>query len=757
MRNILLFFLLFPGINVWSQNSGKWLAPACTPKLYGLHDEKGDVFLEAKYDFLYDQGENAWIAIYDGKWGVVNARGEWIVKPVYESIRQFRNGKSIVAKRVKLKASSSDRYTPNYAYRENDSVIRYGLVDEAGIWLIDATYEFIKLGQDGSVLYLDEYNNYGFLNSDGTVLIKAQYEYATIMSSGGAAIIGERKKNSASPYRYDYYNFNQEFKSGDYYIINRKGDKLNKDPYDLVREFCEGRAAFNKGGAWKNKNRYSDDQRLSGGKWGFVDENGTEVVPPKYDYVYDYENGKAKVQLGEKTFWIDKDGNETSPPAAQSGASFTVFCMPGSFGYIDVNGKWAIEPQFYAAHEFSEGLAATMALRSSDLDCEEPEYESEYLYSDYSGRRKLNLFGIGMRKRTEETESAQTSKPLRRLFGYIDATGVTVIEAKYEIAMPFHNNRAYVCFRGKWGIIDRKGNWIMQPVLESPPGFSYVISAYREALFSYYGRARSMYYYDDVGVNPQESSGNSSRTTDSPPYIDVYSFSEGMGVIYYSGKFGVVDTSGKVVVAPVYDYISPFSQGLAAVRHADRWGYVDKKGKEVIPLKYGSASSFSSNGLAAVSTTAAKSDVSGEDLEMVYEEGDQQYYGYIDKSGNWVIKPQFSEAGDFTDGLAVAALDYNGKGYIDKSGKFVIEPKYDYATNFSNGYAFVRIRMYEGVYIDKNGKVSKVYNLKKNPPDKTRPLSLHVNENGRFGFLNEKGEEAIPHQFRYAGEFAKVD
>ncbi|EAI9641912.1 WG repeat-containing protein, partial [Campylobacter coli] len=51
-------------------------------------------------------------------------------------------------------------------------------------------------------------------------------------------------------------------------------------------------------------------------------------------------------------------------------------------------------------------------------------------------------------------------------------------------------------------------------------------------------------------------------------------------------------------------------------------------------------------------------------------------WGFIDRSGKFVIKPKFDSVGKFSEGLAGVKL--NGKyGFIDKSGKFVIEPKFD--------------------------------------------------------------------------------
>jgi len=63
-------------------------------------------------------------------------------------------------------------------------------------------------------------------------------------------------------------------------------------------------------------------------------------------------------------------------------------------------------------------------------------------------------------------------------------------------------------------------------------------------------------------------------------------------------------------------------------------------------------------------------------------------FGYIDRSGKMVINPQFDSAGDFHNGRAVAKLG-NKFGYIDKSGKVKIPPQFDSAGDFSDGLALV--------------------------------------------------------------------
>lgn len=78
-------------------------------------------------------------------------------------------------------------------------------------------------------------------------------------------------------------------------------------------------------------------------------------------------------------------------------------------------------------------------------------------------------------------------------------------------------------------------------------------------------------------------------------------------------------------------------------------------------------------------------------------------YGFIDKTGKTVIKPQFDGAMYFSDGLAGVEID--GKmGFIDKTGKIVIQPQFDYCGDFREGLARIEIGG-KVKYIDKSGKV----------------------------------------------------
>ena len=112
-----------------------------------------------------------------------------------------------------------------------------------------------------------------------------------------------------------------------------------------------------------------------------------------------------------------------------------------------------------------------------------------------------------------------------------------------------------------------------------------------------------------------------------------------------------------------------FHNGFAVIRgksegpYIDGLSLIDKKGNVIIGPNNPWISNFSEGVIAVYGEKDGKSGI-----------------GYMDENFNWVIDPQFAQAGDFHNGLAPVVTDHNETQnsirFIDKTGKTVIEPKY---------------------------------------------------------------------------------
>jgi hypothetical protein len=203
-------------------------------------------------------------------------------------------------------------------------------------------------------------------------------------------------------------------------------------------------------------------------------------------------------------------------------------------------------------------------------------------------------------------------------------------------------------------------------------------------------------------------------------------------------KFGFIDADGKVLIQPEWDASAgasvlgqsvSFSEGLCGVMKDGKWGYIDTGGHLAIPAQFDSAGHLSVGsfieGLARVNL------------------GNQ--VGFINKTGQYAVNPQFYEAGDFHDGLAAVRTD-GGWGFINKAGTFVVKPRFQSADTdgFSDGLAWVQIAGRVG-YIDRSGTlaITPQFDGASTFSEGLAPVAIH----GKWGYINTAGKIVINPQF----------
>lgn len=183
--------------------------------------------------------------------------------------------------------------------------------------------------------------------------------------------------------------------------------------------------------------------------------------------------------------------------------------------------------------------------------------------------------------------------------------------------------------------------------------------------------------------------------------------SSGLFVVIVNDKRGYIDRAGKIIIEPQFAGADYFSEGLAVVATDDNGyaeGYINETGEIVIRPQFDKAVAFS-EGLALVGFDLSKREV---------KVGGQTYYtrsihpaykwGYIDKTGKYIVEPMYSMAFDFAEGLAAVKKPGGNFGFIDKTGRMVIPAQFAYAGSFSGGLACVWINGKYG-FIDKSGGV----------------------------------------------------
>jgi hypothetical protein len=230
-------------------------------------------------------------------------------------------------------------------------------------------------------------------------------------------------------------------------------------------------------------------------------------------------------------------------------------------------------------------------------------------------------------------------------------------------------------------------------------------------------------------------------------------------------KVGIIDLNGNWVIKPTYSQLYPFSDGLAAaVNDNGELGFIEKTGKVVIPFQ------FEIRSMVLGGLSAGHLFKFSDGLALMVS---KDKFGYIDKSGAWVIKPQFTVAGEFVDGLAVVMrggdLKKDSSGHyeiIDRTGKSVIKfgKEVSSVKSYSEGLAAVEVEKGKGPpltgFIDKSGRfvIEPKHPFVKSFSD---GLAQFLLENGKWAFMNHSGnivfstEYMVPYGFKHG--LAKIE
>ena len=257
-------------------------------------------------------------------------------------------------------------------------------------------------------------------------------------------------------------------------------------------------------------------------------KTGDVVIPFKYDWVSDFREGLAVVELNGKLGYINKSGKEIVPPKYDEAKFFHEGLAPvklnGKWGYINKSGKEVVPPKYDYVWDFKEGLA-------------DVELNGKQGFVDKSGKEVVPL----KYDNVWFFEEGLAGVELKGKWGFIDKSGKEVVPLKYEDVRDFREGLVMVELNGKWGCINKSGKEVVPLKYE---------------------------------------------------YEDVEYLREGLAPVVLNGKGGYINKSGKEVVPPKYNAVLYFSEGLAGVELKGKWGFIDKSGKEVVPLKYEDVTGF---------------------------------------------------------------------------------------------------------------------------------------------------------------------
>jgi hypothetical protein len=263
------------------EENGKW----------GLIDNKGNKIIKPKYDDITNMYDGLAAVKVEDKWGYINKSGEMVIKPKYDGANEFRDGLAYVNKGeegefidkkgnmvISIKGDHGIFFSEGMLpiYESESGLRKVGFVDKKGNVVIEPIYDglFGEHFQNGYVILRNSEGSYIFNTKGEKIPTEIHFEY----SQNGEPHYGFSCGVAAVP-------FNSET-SG---YIDTKGKLVIKNVAGCT--FNEGLAPA-----------------VKDSKWGFIDTNGEFVIEPQFIIAETFSEGLALVGLKGNYGYIDKTG-----------------------------------------------------------------------------------------------------------------------------------------------------------------------------------------------------------------------------------------------------------------------------------------------------------------------------------------------------------------------------------------------------------------------------------------------------------------
>ncbi|MEZ4829984.1 MAG: WG repeat-containing protein [Bacteroidia bacterium] len=318
--------------------------------------------------------------------------------------------------------------------------------------------------------------------------------------------------------------------NGLYGFIDNSGEVVIAPQFAYAFRFSEGLAAVNVGGTQTNYDIPTD------GKWGFIDRSGRYVINPRYfsppvsgkpydlhdlslslHEGYIFSEGKAAVVTDHGWVYIDTAENIViNDPRIKSARRFVeglaAVYIDGKWGYIDHSYRkqgdsMAIEPEYIYPINFINGHILTM------------DPGSHWVVIDRNGNRKLGQYkiesnfyeGVAIVQDMFKTGEIQFQSEYK--YGLVDESGRFLFTPQFDMVGRYGSGLAPALvgskvgeqiayadqirvdnnIGGKWGFVNRKGEFVLNPVYEDAKGFSEGIAAIKMGgLWGYMDSSGSM-------------------------------------------------------------------------------------------------------------------------------------------------------------------------------------------------------------------------------------------------------------------------
>ncbi len=630
----------------------------------GVKDQQGNILIPAAFEALgWSDGSFSIIGQITGYklktgWGLINLKKEFLTKADYKTIIYPGGDRVIVTKQI------------------NPAQIKMGCLSLNGEIKIPFVYDALTIVGLRAIVGAkkDMHFNFGLLDTEGREIIAVQYKSIRALGTLRFAIenwmrkvalfseqgkpITEFKIDSVSAFKGNIAIFHQDFKQG---LINRDGEIKVEPHYREIRITDEG-AIGQMPAEWRvldgnnyELNKIEADELIplshrlyaitKSGKFGIVDSSFAEILPLEYDYLSNANANKNQL--------IAKRNNH--------------------YGLIDLN-KSVLLPFVFD----------TLIVNRNLLRVKEKEFGK-------LGWSVYDTFGIKKTVRLYDMMDTYNEKfflvKSQGYYGAVNRYGEEFIHCVYDSLLDFSPEQIAVKFKGLYGIISIREEWLVKPQLHP------VKLVNEERYLQVEGKmiflkdfAGEVIYFTDNQITPMENylieilpdgiekvidyDGRIQSRTSGPKdeHVDeLMSETEGLRGFKKDGKYGFIDERGRLRIANRYEGIQPFKEGLAAVKLNAKWGFIDATEKLIIQPSF---------------------ELVGEFMDGVTVVKRASQFGVLGKNGKLVLPTRYDSIIRLASGRFLL-LTNSQHGLADKEGQVLVEPKYDRITDLENNVLIV--------------------------------------------------------------------
>lgn len=452
-------------------------------------------------------------------------------------------------------------------------------------------------------------------------------------------------------------------------------------------------------------------------KVGVANKDNQTVLPPKYDLISKFYNGLSEVTMGNQLGFMDTKGNLVIPseysPRSIACRQGVVLVKDNKFGLYNRQGQQLlpIEYDYISFKHYSS---------NREIEKHQFAYVSKNnrlgIYNA-QGQMILPIQFDSIEHRSDDFIEVQVNKSAQaHPYELYDIYGTKVFPDQYD---------EFKILGEVKSATNKLGTALPTPTDKATVTKRFLIVLEKDKQQALYAvtrtlKATSNLNNDNIKNKSKQQIKSSYKIEVIVPFgkfKEIFALTKnphGKDVIRVTvedevtaDKYGLIDSSGKVILKPTYTMLYPFKDGLAQATD----DLMDKDGV------------YSAN----------------------------RKYGYIDMQGKVAIPFKFDETNDFDNGSALVKL--NGKSaFINTKGEFIFEPIYDQLYIWKD-YATVANDWKWGM-VDVNNIKKVIIPLQYEelrPFTKDNPYTI-AKLHGKYGIINKKNEVLLP--FEYGHIFA---